>query len=87
MIDQKNFVLIGSSTLDHKGQILIYETKDFKTYTYLNAIKHPLFGEIVECPDLFELDGKHILMFSATNLKKENGRFKNVNSSLCNWNI
>lgn len=82
MIDQKNFVLIGSSTLDHKGQILIYETKDFKTYTYLNAIKHPLFGEIAECPDLFELDGKHILMFSATNLKKENGRFKNVNSSL-----
>lgn len=81
-IDGKHFVLIGSSTLDKQGQILVYQTKDFKTYTYLNAIKHPLFGEIAECPDLFLLDGKHVLLFSATNLKQTNGRFKNVNSSL-----
>lgn len=82
IIDGKTFVLIGSSTLDKKGQILVYTTNDFKTFTYLNAIKHPLFGEIAECPDLFELDGKHVLLFSATNLKQTNGRFKNVNSSL-----
>ncbi|MDY0210655.1 MAG: GH32 C-terminal domain-containing protein [Acholeplasma sp.] len=81
-IDQKHFVLIGSSDLQNKGQILIYQTEDFKTYTYLNAIKHPLFGDIAECPDLFELDGKHVLLFSSTNLKECDGRFKNVNSSL-----
>ena len=81
-IDGKHFVLIGSSTLDKQGQILVYQTEDFKTFRYLNAIKHPLFGEIAECPDLFLLDGKHVLLFSATNLKQVNGRFKNVNSSL-----
>jgi beta-fructofuranosidase len=81
-IDKKHFVLIGSSTTNKQGQILVYRTDDFKTFQYLNSIKHPYFGEIAECPDLFELDGKHVLLFSATNLKTENYRFKNVNSSL-----
>ncbi len=82
IIDGKIFILIGSQTLDNKGQILVYTTKDFKTFSYLNSIKHPLFGEIAECPDLFDLDGKHVLLFSATNLKQNNNSFKNTNSSL-----
>ena len=81
-IDGKHFVLIGSSSLDKKGQILVYQTEDFKSFKYLNAIRHPYFGEIAECPDLFELDGKHVLLFSSTNLKGDDTRFKNVNSSL-----
>ena len=81
-IDGKHFILIGSSTQDKKGQILVYQTEDFKTYHFVNNILHPFFGEIAECPDLFELDGKHVLLFSATNLKTDNNRFKNVNSSL-----
>lgn len=78
----KQFVLVGSSTIDKNGQILVYETDDYKTFKYLSSIKHPLFGEIAECPDLFELDGKDVLLFSATNLKTENNRFRNINSSL-----
>jgi beta-fructofuranosidase len=77
-----HFILVGSSSLEKTGQILVYKTDDFKTFTYLNVIKHPLFGEIAECPDLFELDGKHVLLFSSTSLKQEQNRFKNVNSSL-----
>jgi beta-fructofuranosidase len=81
-INGHHFILVGSSTLEKAGQILVYKTDDFLTFKYLNAIKHPLFGEIAECPDLFELNGKHVLLFSATNLKQEKNRFKNVNSSL-----
>ncbi len=81
-IDGKHFVLIGSSNLNKQGQILIYQTEDFKSFKYLNKIQHPYFGEIAECPDLFELDGKHVLLFSATNLKGDKYRFRNVNSSL-----
>lgn len=81
-IGDKHFVLIGSSSLDKKGQILVYQTEDFKSFKYLNSIRHPYFGEIAECPDLFELDGKHVLLFSATNLKGDEDRFRNVNSSL-----
>lgn len=81
-INGHHFILIGSSTLEKKGQILVYQTTDFITFKYLNAIQHPWFGEIAECPDLFELNGKHVLLFSATNLNKQNHRFMNVNSSL-----
>ena len=78
----KNFVFVGSSTNDKKGQILVYKTNDYTSFEYISSIKHPLFGEIAECPDLFELDGKDVLLFSATNLKAEDDRFKNINSSL-----
>lgn len=82
IIDGKTFILVGSSTNDKKGQILVYSTQDFKTFTYVNAIQHPMFGEIAECPDLFEQNGKHVLLFSSTQLKQDGHRFKNVNSSL-----
>lgn len=83
IIEGKKFLLVGSSTKDNKGQIIIYKTEDYITYQYLNTIQvDPYFGEIAECPDLFELDGKHVLLFSSTNLKEENERFKNINSSL-----
>jgi len=82
VINGEIFILIGNETKNHEGQILVYKTTDFKSFSLLNIIKHPLFGQVAECPDLFELNGKHVLLFSATNLEKGNNSFKNINSSL-----
>ena len=82
-IDGKYFLLVGSKDDQNVGQILIYQTEDFVHYTYLNKIgPHPLFGDMAECPDLFELDGKHVLMVSSQHLPKDGNRYQNVNSCL-----
>lgn len=82
-IDGKKFILIGSKNNNDEGQFLVYKTDDFKNYTYINKIgPNKMFGVMAECPDLFELDGKHVLLFSGTSLKQQGNRFRNVNSSL-----
>ncbi|VEU81286.1 glycoside hydrolase family 32 protein [Haploplasma axanthum] len=82
-INGKNFILIGSKNNNDEGQFLVYQTEDFKNYKYLSKIgPNKMFGVMAECPDLFELDGKHVLLFSGTSLKKDGNRFRNVNSSL-----
>jgi len=82
-IHGKHYVLVGSTSTDRMGQILIYRTDDFIRYEYVNRIgPHPYFGIMAECPDMFELDGKVVLLVSAQHLKQEGERFKNVNSSL-----
>lgn len=82
-IDGNKFILIGSKNNNDEGQFLVYKTEDFKTYEYLSKIgPNKMFGVMAECPDLFELDGKHVLLFSGTSLKRDGNRFRNVNSSL-----
>ncbi|MFP4177820.1 MAG: glycoside hydrolase family 32 protein [Acholeplasmataceae bacterium] len=83
MIRGKHYLLVGSTTQEGVGQILIYRTDDFLNYEYLNRIgPHPYFGIMAECPDMFELDGRIVLIASAQHLEQEGERFKNVNSSL-----
>src|SRR5690554_10512 len=82
-IDGEKFILIGSKNNKDEGQFLVYKTDDFMNYEYLSKIgPNKMFGVMAECPDLFELDGKHVLLFSGTSLKRDGNRFRNVNSSL-----
>ena len=82
-IDGKHFLLIGSKDEKDQGQILVYKTEDFIHYSFLNKIgPYKLFGDMAECPDLFELDGKHVLLVSSQHLAKDGNRYKNVNSCL-----
>jgi len=82
-INGEKFILIGSKNNQDEGQFLVYKTENFKNYEYLSKIgPNKMFGVMAECPDLFELDGKHVLLFSGTSLKQDGNRFRNVNSSL-----
>ncbi len=75
-------VFIGSKTIENEGCILIYKTKDFKSFQYLNKIKLPCMGVMCECPDFFTLGEKDVLLCSIINLPSEEYRFKNINSVL-----
>src|SRR5206468_2826250 len=64
---------------DGKGAVLLYSSKDLRNWNYL----HPLIeeagpgktavnpvdsGEMWECPDFFELDGKNVLIYATMGL-------------------
>lgn len=66
---------IGSGISKQGGCVLLYRSHDLRNWDYL----HPLVsgrwngtsntnpvdtGEMWECPDFFELDGKHVLLYS-----------------------
>ncbi|MEM2742175.1 MAG: glycoside hydrolase family 32 protein [Nitrososphaeria archaeon] len=68
------YVIIASRSEEGRGQILLYKSKDFFAWEYVNTIvKNEGFveGDIWECPDLFELEGKYILI---TSIQQKEGK-------------
>jgi beta-fructofuranosidase len=69
------YMTVGSGIAQSGGCVLLYRSKDLKTWEYL----HPLIsgtwsgkkttnpcddGEMWECPEFFALDGMHVLIYS-----------------------
>ncbi len=47
------------------GRILLFASQDLLSWQYLGVLfESDAFGPVLECPDLFELDGRWILLFS-----------------------
>jgi len=67
---------VGSGTKEHGGCVLLYKSSDLQTWEYLhvvagganksagNAVNPVDSGDMWECPDLFPLGGKHVLIYS-----------------------
>lgn len=67
------FMVLGAQTTDKVGDILIYESVDFTSWTLRGSlIENELLdvrGYMIECPALVEVDGYQILIFSPQGLK------------------
>lgn len=70
------YVAIGSGVLGEGGGVLLYRSKDLRHWDYLHFVAggagdgkqtvNPVAdGDMWECPDLFQLDGKHVLIYSS----------------------
>lgn len=61
------YAVIASRSKDGKGQVLLYRSKNFIEWECVNTIirnEGIVDGDIWECPDLFELGGRDILVLS-----------------------
>ena len=82
--EETYFMVIGAQTKDLKGAIALYQSKDLLNWTYRGILvgggKGELqeFGYMFECPDLFHLDGKDILVFSPQGLETQGMKYQNV---------
>ncbi len=69
------YQVIGAGIKGVGGTALLYRSPDLLTWEYLHPVligdkhaKDPVWtGEMWECPDLFPLDGSHVLMVSVWN--------------------
>ncbi len=61
----KFYMVTGSRTKDYQGQILFYTSDDGYDWEYRNYFTlGKEYGVVWECPDIFELDGKTVIIFS-----------------------
>ena len=76
--------LLGSRPSDGSGQILLYQSKDAFHWEYKGILAKNLcrFGRMWECPDFFELDGKHVLLVSPQDMLPEGFEYHNGNGTL-----
>ena len=67
------------------GQLLLYRSDDLEKWTLLSvaAENGGRLGQMWECPDLFELDGCHVLLVSAQGMLAQGLEYANGNGSLC----
>lgn len=74
------YVIIGSTTEDDRGRVLLYKSSDLIDWEFLNVLAESdgKLGYMWECPDFFELDGKHILLMSPQGVEPEGDRYHNL---------
>lgn len=60
---------IGSATFDGDGRICLYESDDLYNWKYKGNVleSNGKLGTMMECPDMFELNGKWVVTCSPMN--------------------
>lgn len=77
--------VIGNRPADGSGQILLYTSADGFRWDFKSVLvsNHDRFGKMWECPDIFELDGKWVLLTSPQDMLPEGFEYHNGNGTLC----
>lgn len=77
------FMMLGATTLDDFGRVLCFTGTNPETFDYIGELKTDLdqFGFMWESPELFELDGNHVLMFNPQGLDKYQHSYWNIYQS------
>ncbi|MCA0988832.1 sucrose-6-phosphate hydrolase [Guptibacillus algicola] len=82
--EDKWFMVIGAQNSEEEGRVVLFESLDLTRWEYkgdVTASRHQKLGEfgyMWECPDLFELDGSDVLLFSPQGIEAEGYSYQNV---------
>lgn len=58
------YMIVGGQQRNGKGAVALCHSADGKTWDYLGMPAASEQYEMIECPDLFELDGRNVLVFN-----------------------
>ena len=77
------YTFLGSNDNCENGQVLMYKSSDLINWEFVNIIAkgNGELGENWECPDLFSLQSKDVLIVSPQYLKANKADFTNIKSS------
>lgn len=75
----KWYMVIGSQK-NKLGHVHLYESDDLLSWTDCGPIvkSDGKLGFMLECPDFFELEGRHVLVFSPQGVEAEGDRYQNL---------
>ena len=83
--DGKFYIVAGNLDSDGSGAVLMFESDDAVHWRFVSKIAssdHRL-GRMWECPDLFRLDGKQVLLVSPQEMHTGGMEFIEGNTTLC----
>ncbi len=77
--------VVGSRNADGRGAILLFKSHDGFKWEFEDVLieNDGRFGLMWECPDFFELDGKHVLIVSPQDMLPKGFEYHNGNGTLC----
>ena len=59
------YMVLGSTYREEVGRAVFYTSHDGINWKFKNQVQDKRFGRILECPDIFEVDGVHVFEGSA----------------------
>lgn len=79
------YALIADRGPDGSGELLLYRSEDALTWHYRGVFASckNRYGTMWECPDIFLLDGKAVLLHSAHEMRAEGLEFHPGNGTVC----
>ncbi|WP_100374260.1 glycoside hydrolase family 32 protein [Bacillus sp. FJAT-45037] len=78
------YMVVGAQSKELTGKVALMRSKDLYTWEHLGAIAGAHMGSIEdfgymwECPDLFELDGEDVFIFSPQGIEPEGMLYNNI---------
>ncbi|WP_291632860.1 glycoside hydrolase family 32 protein [Clostridium sp.] len=83
-LEKDYYMILGSIDNFGNGEVLLYKSLDLIKWEYVNVLAkgNSDMGKVWECPDIFNLDGKDILIVSPQYMKKEGLNYHNLHSSI-----
>lgn len=80
--DDNYYMVIGSQNANQLGRLILYKSKNLTQWEYIGPVDSSngqnTEGYMWECPDLFELDGKHVFLFSPQGMEAEKEQYLNL---------
>ncbi|MED4072118.1 glycoside hydrolase family 32 protein [Priestia endophytica] len=74
------YMIVGNSTKDQTGRVILYRSQDLRKWEYVGVLAQSdgTLGYMWECPDFFELQGKHILLISPQGIESKGDDYNNL---------
>ncbi|MEI2401139.1 glycoside hydrolase family 32 protein, partial [Paenibacillus phytohabitans] len=82
--DNTWYMVLGAQDLNEQGKVVLYSSQNLKDWNFHGSITGSElnglgpFGYMWECPDLFELEGKDVLLVSPQGLEPEGDLYQNL---------
>ncbi|MCI9078870.1 MAG: glycoside hydrolase family 32 protein [Lachnospiraceae bacterium] len=82
--DNVYYLVAGSRNGNQDGQVVLFKSDDLRKWEYLSVLagNRGKYGKMWECPDFFEMDGKHVLIVSPMDMQADGQEFHNGNQSV-----
>lgn len=58
------YMVLGSTYRNEVGRLLFYRSADGKNWEYASQLRSERFGKILECPDIFSVNGQYVFVGS-----------------------
>ncbi len=78
------YLVAGNLDGDGNGQIVLFSSENLYQWKYEGVLAHSegTIGRMWECPDFFELDGRHILICSPQDMEAQGYEFHSGNNAV-----
>ncbi|MGM9987798.1 MAG: glycoside hydrolase family 32 protein [Bacillaceae bacterium] len=77
------YMVLGNRTPDDWGRVILYKSPNLIDWEYVGVLaeEHSIDSYMWECPDFFELDGQHVLLFSPQGMKPVGDKYHNLHQT------